>query len=776
MKKLLILLLFATPTFAQAWSGQIAPIRATAWQSNGVGSALNSSSYIQCGTAIAAYSGTAGTITTAMGLCAPGTFVVLGSGTFNISTTINMVPMVVLRGGGANLTFIVFSNTQNSCGGESGDICFSDSTQDYFGSAAVAPGGTNSATWTGGYSRGSTSITLASVGSAGIANQQYIYLDQVNDNSTPSTGLIVCDNTTSPCSLEGGSPGRCSVGQGGSACVSPNIHRNQVQMVQVTAGCSPTCTGAGPFTLTITPGLYAANWRSGQSPGAWWGASNMQGAGIENLSMDHSGSTTFSGATFLNAFNCWETGVRDLNSVRNHVWLHQAAHITIANNYYFATQNGQEESYGVESFISSDNLIVNNIFQQVTTPIMMGPAEGSAIVYNFTINNLYALTTTFLFESIYGNHDAGNLYNLFEGNIGTGFEGDVFHGTGGLATLFRNYFVGWESTKSTNTVTFQPFSYNRFDNVLANVLGCKNTTTSYPGNCGNPYQTVYQAQNGPGASQQIYDIGAGNTEGSIVVAADPYVGTSLLRYGNCDAVNGFGNCQYNAAEVPTALTDGYANSVPATHTFPASYLYTAKPTFFPASKAWPLIGPDVTGGNIPGVSGLAYSNPAMDCYFANGGTQDGTGSALTYNLSLCGGSSPPPPPPVPSSPTIIGAASSQLPVNGTQQFTVQCNPASCSGISWKTTVGIITGTGLLTAPASASTGTVSVSGNGTTLSMPVTIFAVTASNPIKSFKASNTCPFTESFSVPQTRTITQTCQWNLNAAGTQYVASSCSCK
>ena len=100
-------------------------------------------------------------------------------------------------------------------------------------------------------------------------------------------------------------------------------------------------------------------------------------------------------------------------------------------------------------------------------------------------------------------------------------------------------------------------------------------------------------------------------------------------------------------------------------------LYAAKPAWWPAGNPWPVIGPDVTGGNIgtcsgggyngaqatsasqctggtlisAGLNGEAYSNPAMDCYLnVMGGPPDGTGSLLTnFDADVCYGAQPPPP-------------------------------------------------------------------------------------------------------------------------------------
>jgi hypothetical protein len=137
-----------------------------------------------------------------------------------------------------------------------------------------------------------------------------------------------------------------------------------------------------------------------------------------------------------------------------------------------------------------------------------------------------------------------------------------------------------------------------------------------------------------------------------------------MLWGNADSATGFGSPRFNCSEVPTALTGvqaTYSNPCPSSHTLPASFYYSAKPSWWPSSKAWPIIGPDVTGGSISicssgsyaralvtnismcssgtgstGMSGLANSNPAMDCYLSLGGLPNGTGPQLTnFNENAC---------------------------------------------------------------------------------------------------------------------------------------------
>jgi hypothetical protein len=654
---LLVLFALSPYSHAQMWSGVLAPSRAVDWSTTAPGAVrgIPSATWAQCTTPAcntvtsAGSSATSAQINAAIASASANTYVLLAPGTYSLSSGINMAPNVVLRGAGPNSTFLVFSGGVG-CGGEGGQICFMDSNGYFYGSTSVQPGATNSATFCGTassgacnntYTQGATTIQLSGIGSAGIVNGQYIYLDQVNDNpSTPSTsnttGMLICDNTsaTDGCSLEGGSPGRCSTGAGGSGCVSGGgIDRNQIQIVQVVSGCSTPCTGAGPFSVTITPGLYGPKWNASHSPGAWWSANNMQNAGIENLSIDSTavGTSTESAIYFNNAFNCWVSNVRSISPNRNHVWFWQSAHNTVQNSYFFGTQNAASQSYGVESFIASDNLVVNNIFQQVTAPIMLGPSQGSVFAFNFSIHDTY-YTAGWMQQAFAWRHDAGALYNLSEGNLTSGYWEDVFHGTGGANTAFRNYVVGWESGKTEETVPVQLFSYNRYENFIGNVLGCNNATSSYPGNCGSPSQTSYVTSNGVAAAAAIFDLNSGNHETSTLVLPDPYVTTSLMRWGNYDVANTA--VRWVSSEVPTSLTDGYANSLPSSQTLLPSF-FTAKPSWW-GSTPWPAIGPDVTGGNVPGVGGHAYLNPAANCYLTTmSGPPDGSGSVLSFNASAC---------------------------------------------------------------------------------------------------------------------------------------------
>jgi hypothetical protein len=637
--RLLLLILLGCPALSQAQqlsSGIISPSRAIDWSQAGVVGGIPDANWAQCGSTIPAYSGSAATINSHIAGCPANTYVLLGPGTFNLSTGILMKSNVVLRGSGANSTFLVMAGN-NSCSGNSAWICFSqDST--WFRYTYM-----NTATWSGGYAQGATSIALTGL-SKPLSVGQYIYLDQEDDVSDPGT-LFVCESVSvnPPCSLEGAS---------GAGRMIAGVYRSQIQIVKITK--------IAGSTYTITPGLYGIRWSANKNPRAWWPNTTIVNAGVEDLSVDNTNSTSIGGVVFSNAANCWVKGIRSLNGNRNHVWLYLATHITVQDSYIYGTKKAASRSYGVESFGSTDDLIVNNVFQRISAPFALGNNQGSVYAYNFTINDFFNLPTWLSAQA--WEHDAGVLYNLLEGNIGAGFYGDVFHGTGGANTFFRNRWNGNECTggicTQSNNVSVRLDSYNRAENVIGNVLGATGVHKSYEN----------------GTAPSIYYVGHGNTAGAVTVPSDPLVSYTLLRWGNYDTVTGavrwcgtssdagWPTICAGASEVPTMLSQ-YANAVPSSTTLPPSFYYRSTPTWWPSSKPWPPIGPDVSNGNLGVCSGGTYlhnmatdnsqcipgggsfsndvarhanSVPAMDCYLTTmAGPPDGSGPALSFDPSAC---------------------------------------------------------------------------------------------------------------------------------------------
>jgi len=587
----------------QPWRGILDPARAIDWSHAGVEGGIPVRTTV-CATLDPGVSGAQ--INTAIKNCPAGQVVTLTAGAYAISDTgIVMKSGVTLRGAGADKTLLSFTAT-TYCNNQNATICFAGSNE-WGGDARALPGGSNYADWTGGYAQGSNQITLSNVGSAGIAVGQLIHLDQAND-SAPSGSFFVCDNTKAPCSLEGGNGGR----------TIQSVLRSQVQIVKVTA--------VSGSTYTIDPPLYSPNWRSSQNPAVWWPSTLLQNAGVEDLSVDATQSGGMTNVSFVNAANDWVKGlrlVRTCSCQRDLVQMMDSARITVESNYLYGTQ-GKSVNYGIESYVASDNLVQNNILQHVVAPMMVQPALGSVYAYNYAINDTYddgfASNPLHWMIGMADQHNAGVEYNLYEGNIGPGIGADVIHGNQMANTLFRNYLLGSDPGRTDATIAITLSSYNRYHNVVGNVLGT-------PG-----YTKTYEVNSGIGQSGVVYNIGSGDTEGSVTVPDDALVGQTLMRWGNYDVVNAA--VRWLASEVPSTVNP-LGNPVPASHDLPPSFYLAHRPSFWPASKPWPAIGPDVSDGNLANLGGHANTIPAMDCYQSMKGPADGTGNPLTFSAAAC---------------------------------------------------------------------------------------------------------------------------------------------
>jgi hypothetical protein len=529
---------------------------------------------------------TATDINNAIAACHDGV-VFLNAGTYTLSggLTFRGASNVTLRGAGPEQTILKFT-ASDPCGGLQADVCVIGSPV-WSGGVPAA----NIRNWTAGYAKGTTAITLDSA--AGFAVGTVLVLDQLND--TVDGGGVIVSDAKGQFSLEGGAPGRPS--------------RAQQQFVQATA-----ITGN---QVTISPGLHMPNWRASQQPQAWWWGDTAFMIGIENLAVDHTASPGTSGIGFHNAYNCWLKNVKSLNARRNHVWLNQAARIEVRDSYFYGTQSAASMSYGVESFTSSDDVVANNVFQHVTSPIMLGPNSGSVFAYNYMIDMTY-FVPTWMMGGIIGGHDAGTGMNLFEGNVANQFAMDLYHGTGNFATLFRNYLTGTEAGKTQwgNTTPVNIWAFNRFINVVGNVLGTPD------------YHRIYEDSPSPLATRgwperSIFVLGFSGSGEYQALANDPLVMSTMLRWGNFDYATN--QIHWNPDEIPSG------QPVPAAGSMPASLWLSAPPDWW-GSVPWPAIGPDVSGGGDR--AGHANRIPAQICYDTSPRQNDGTGS-IVFDAATC---------------------------------------------------------------------------------------------------------------------------------------------
>ena len=125
-----------------------------------------------------------------------------------------------------------------------------------------------------------------------------------------------------------------------------------------------------------------------------------------------------------------------------------------------------------------------------------------------------------------------------------------------------------------------------------------------------------------------------------------------------------------ASEVPSN-DPVFPNAVPSSQNLPASFYLSAAPNWWPSAKAWPPVGPDVSGGNISGYSGHAYTIPSQDCFSLSGNLSN-------FNPSVCYGSTPP------TVPVITAQPSNQIvSVGETATFTVTASGAAPLSYQWQ---------------------------------------------------------------------------------------------
>jgi len=396
--------------------------------------------------------------------------------------------------------------------------------------------------------------------------------------------LVICE-LYQLCGYAGGTSSSNGIGR------NVNGSRRQIfQIVKVVSGCSSACTGAGPFTITITPGLYLAA-DSGMSPGIWW-PNGVSSNGLDNLTLDQTSvpsNSGWGGITFYDCFGCWVHGVREIDANLNHVWLFQSSQGTIENSYFYGTHSGGGiESYGVESYMASNNLIQNNIFQQISAPFMAGPSEGTVFAYNYAINDPSGSQSVMSAE-IWATHDVDQ-FSLFEGNIGPQGRADSTFANGDFNTFSRNRFFGMDFADATKKTTYTyPIGlefWNRYYNLIGNVLGISgyhNTYESSPNVCGS---------NCTSANKSIYVFGfsgaaAQSCANPTYCPPDNLVATTVMRWGNYDVVNA--SNQFNSAEVPSGLSQ-YANPVPSSHNLPARSTTIRRRSFGRPAKRGPRLG------------------------------------------------------------------------------------------------------------------------------------------------------------------------------------------
>lgn len=512
---------------------------------------------------------------------------------------------------------------------------FSDSTYN-----SIFFSGANN-TWNGFPVTGTTSTTVSyNIGGAcggGSATGGVLTLDD---------GAFTISNDDSFASYRnpGNNPGRPA---NASPCVAPTSGtggfqcRTSVAFYTV-AGCGTTTFGAActSNTITLLEGIIDPHIRADRTPGAWWSTNlPISGVGIENMTVDGTGASSGNIVTFYNATNSWALGLRTIFANSSHLEPIQSSHVTLQSNYMYGNQGHggtASQSYCTDMLSgSSFNLVVNNTFQHCAVGMQNEASQANVYAYNSSIDNDNPPATGFPLGD-YSQHSAGNMYNLLDQNQGTShLIIDAFHGSSGsMLTCFRCEYNGMEPGRNQFTMVIYNqtgLNSNFIGYVFGNPAWHQTFSWQYPGTCSS-------TPCGSGAA------GASNSSGAIFVgglsgngdsrawvfnclntpspsycpidnvhtnlASDSHPGSTYI-WGGYDTVNAA--VRFVNADVPTGLSQ-FAQSIPASHTLPASFWNATYYQKFWATP-WgtpphPAIGPDVSGGNVAGTGGHANYIPA----------------------------------------------------------------------------------------------------------------------------------------------------------------------
>jgi hypothetical protein len=554
-----ILLLSCLGVNAQLWLGTISEGRAVDWTNAGAATVTYSIQY----TSYTA-SATAAQIQTGLNNCPAGQYVLCQAGLYALNNGLTIKNGTALYGEGANATKFIFSAGVN--------CSFANDTCICIGNGDVGAYGPNwpdarmtAQTWAAGYTPLTNVIKLNSV--SGLSAGMLLFLDQLDDtvDGYPSAGdLVMGSATANNFSKQGGA----------------NFHRSGRNMAQITRVTSISGTN-----VTIDPVVYYPAIRSAKTPEVWYSAAGTQprtNAALKNVSIDWSAVAGYAVLLF-NTANCEVSGNRfvNTNAAAGECWQMrnaQGVYNTIKNNYIYGPSHNTINQYGYTESMGCRTLYLNNIGEKNGGIYEFnGNSVASVWAYNFGTNS---------WVNFFVEHDTGNIYNLFEGNIGSGQSADVVHGTGALTTSHRNGYYGG-ATAGTGDNAFWLSSYRRFFNLTGNVMGKNNTVYKH-----------LEAQ----AGTDVLSLGQNNASesGAGNPPTDPYVSSTAFLWGNWNNVSN--TVLWLNAEVPSSISY-LSNAIPAAQTVPASYLFNSKPTNW-FGTTWdndipfPPIGPEVSGGDF----------------------------------------------------------------------------------------------------------------------------------------------------------------------------------
>lgn len=492
----------------------------------------------------------------AIAACPPNEVVFIPKGTYLITNTIEMKSYVVLRGAGMYQTTLVFSNGA----GENGIEWPLPSTLDIY-YPNYAPAQSNDVY--SGSLRGSTNLTL-------VGGEPY------TANYVPGR-ICLIDETNDP-SLFGGSLEHYGyMGRLGGS----RMMKQLIQILTVTDGTN----------VTFRPPLV---WDYTNQPQLVYLPAINQDSGVEDLCVTNSWPTnevpdwtgtnyTSIGGNTINfdqTVNCWAKNVAIRREAYAGINLYYAFDCTVEGcdvrySYDYVNPN---HSYAILlANGTSDCLIENNIIYGNRSGILCaGCGARNVIAYNYAPHNWvdnYGMIITGA-----ASHGGEPWFNLWEGNVVSGFAADLFHGGSSYNILFRNWAKGWDPGGCSGSTNYYERAVllcasNYYYSIVGNVLGDPALVNPQ---CTNTWTYMSTTNNSHNEIAYIYRLGPQGT-GEGTAGWDPRVAQTTFIDGN-----------YDYATHSTIWNSNGVQKLP-----PSLYL-TSKPTWWSNSVPWPPIGPDIS--------------------------------------------------------------------------------------------------------------------------------------------------------------------------------------
>lgn len=438
---------------------------------------------------------------------------------------------------------------------------------------------------------GQTILDLSAVASAGITpidtdqSGQGTWVALTNGFSAGSSNIMVANPSSFSVN------GVISIAEDmepGLVYAESTNHWNAVRGI-VTAISGNTLTVWPPLIWTLKSNLNPI--ASPESP------TGCRFCGLEDLTIN-CGTNTTSGYTiwFDSAYGCWIKNVESIWCNTMNIFFTSSLRCEIRHCYIHDNNSYQDgaaiEVWGGTAYYHSGAngfLIEDNIFSRMDAGVLLEGASGSVIAYNLATNDLTA-QWVYQVPAYNCNHGAHSMMNLWEGNIGEGWQSDGYHGSASHQTLFRNWFNGMSTNSPHNRKMVDLCRASYGFNVVGNVLGDPSWSSA----------GQYEMTGNPATYSDtgcIYRLGypsIGNnsyTEPTVLtnsfgpfpaVYPDTNVNVTLLRHGNYDYFS-------KAIVWDPTITN---------HTLPSSYLYGAKPAYFGELK-WPPFDPANPSGSSP---------------------------------------------------------------------------------------------------------------------------------------------------------------------------------